>query len=609
MRNIMWHTKIILWLAILLAGLLSACQPSPTPTPTPTPTAPAATGTPGLISEEKLAEIRAECQARSATSLEEQARIPEGHDLVYPPFQGLIYVEDQVVITGPPARIRAVTGALEVDLELMDEISLEYLEMQGADLETLSQQLSTLQQGLRRSPTYVAGLSEEDSDPRRFPSDLESLSEMVIQLYQIPGDKTVVQLVCETNGVSAQAAEAVFSDPNYHLSPAGWDGGGSPWTQNGNWAEMLQGGGLGHAPASGFLDQWALKPAGIELFDEKGSRQTEYMGDNIRVGVFDTSPFPDEPGAGPHVRQFPFPELMGMVIGQSASAEPPLTVWHYDQIPAQTCPGPDRRDPDYDREKQQDISNHGLFVSGLVHAVAPHSEIHLVRVLENDGCGNLYSIAKGLHMFMDATLQDRGGTLRGTVMNLSLGVHRPAGATERFKLPEEVVALQSAVSLALDRGAVVVAAAGNDSYDSGPTPSSMEIPANESGVLGVAATNVNRGRGCFSNEGDIAAPGGDGVGQCEVPKCDENNPEACLVSVIQKPESGYAYWVGTSFATPLISGLAALVLEQGGGTTFGTNVHDQMRVEACPASPPPSDPHLGAGIINVPHTLSGVACP
>ena len=70
---------------------------------------------------------------------------------------------------------------------------------------------------------------------------------------------------------------------------------------------------------------------------------------------------------------------------------------------------------------------------------------------------------------------------------------------------------------------------------------------------------------------DVAAPGGDGINSCEVsgknPDSDEyvcqGEPNFCLISLVDKPYPGYAYWVGTSFATPLVSGQAALLREAG----------------------------------------------
>lgn len=528
----------------------------------------------------ELEDLRQICAQQSEDGRKKQAEKPDR--FVRPPFGDLIYVPNQVILTGSPSAINTVSETLRLDLEPT---------------------------GKKFSLSY-------------WPQDRNEL-EMEVHLYQIPADgKTVEQVACEVNrlrGIDDRREFAVSAHPNYYISPAGWSGGGSPWTQNGEWAE--DGGGWGEAQLTDFRHQWALGPEGIELLDASGKdRMTEYTGKNVRVAVFDTSPFT-------------LPVNVTRTI-EIQEADPPLklTVRHHEPVNAKDCPGWDRRYDGIDREKQ-DISNHGLFVAGLVHAVAPDSEIHLIRVLENDGCGDLFTIESAIDSFIRETLDDnegtpKKGTLKDTVINLSLGVHQPPNP-EEYGLPEEVVSLQDTVQKAIEHGAVVVAAAGNDSYNTTPKATSMEIPANNPRVIGVAASNRARKRGCFSNEGDIAAPGGDGINlpgggkenSCKVPKdvCQMNlnpNPSPCLISLVHKPNPGYAYWVGTSFSTPLVSGLAALTLEKARGTIIlmssvnvAQTISSTITAGACPPATPPTPHYLGAGIANVRHAMQGSACP
>lgn len=567
MRDIR-HTAWVSCLLFLLFGIVWGCAPPTAPPGPPVVTTPAREGisTPGpILSEAQFDRIQRACADRSSRGRAEQAKIPEGKELVYPPFLGLIYIEDQVIVSGSTQDIDALFPRI-ADLAL--------------------EQLATIK------------LDAETS----------------ISLFQIGSGKTVEQVVCEINEISAETESTVVADPNYHISPAGWQGAGSSWTQNGQWTG-LPGGGLAIAPGTDFRTQWALGPAGIELFDATGNRLIAFKGDGIRIAIFDSSPFEEVGDNDKCVGCFRFHDLMGDVFGDFIEAEPPLTVWHHTPAPAPTCPGPDRKDA-HDRETQ-DISNHGLFVTGLAHAVAPHSEIQLIRVLEKDGCGDLFTIEKAIDAFVEETLAERDNTLHGTVLNLSLGVHKPQDPG-RFGLPDEVKSLQLAVRKAVEHGGVVVAAAGNDSADDQGQgilpPLSMEIPADETVVIGVAASNIAGARGCFSNAGDVAAPGGDGAPRggagapsCQIPVCEVGNrnstPDRCLISVARNSDTRYVYWVGTSFATPLVSGLAALTLQASDVQGCGLGPAQVSSAIYAGAANPVGSPFLGAGIVNLPATL------
>ena len=78
---------------------------------------------------------------------------------------------------------------------------------------------------------------------------------------------------------------------------------------------------------------------------------------------------------------------------------------------------------------------------------------------------------------------------------------------------------------------------------------------------------------CYSNTGEVGAPGGDGgiAPNCEpqLQLCNASEPcDYGLVSLVSARSDtvGFAYWVGSSFAAPLVSGVAADALE--GGVTY-----------------------------------------
>ena len=148
-----------------------------------------------------------------------------------------------------------------------------------------------------------------------------------------------------------------------------------------------------------------------------------------------------------------------------------------------------------------------------------------------------------------------------------------------------VTALRCLVDFATDHGAIIVAAAGNESPQH-----AAQIPALWPRVIGVGASNLPLpgelpSHSCYSNRGDVYAPGGDGDQACtpQLSQCAIQPISECgygLISLVTSQTSAggaasgratpyeYAHWVGTSFSTPLVSGLVAYYLED------GTNPHN-----------------------------------
>ncbi|WP_370527042.1 S8 family peptidase [Thermoactinomyces sp. CICC 23799] len=161
------------------------------------------------------------------------------------------------------------------------------------------------------------------------------------------------------------------------------------------------------------------------------------------------------------------------------------------------------------------LTNNGVGIAGM----APKVKILAERVLDANGSGTLDSVAQGI-----THAADQGAD----VISLSLG--SPQGAST----------LEDAVNYAASKGAVVVAAAGNEST------SAPSYPAYYEKAIAVAATDSNDRIASFSNYGswvDVAAPG------------------VNILSTV--PGGGYQTASGTSMATPLVAGQAALLASQG----------------------------------------------
>lgn len=178
-----------------------------------------------------------------------------------------------------------------------------------------------------------------------------------------------------------------------------------------------------------------------------------------------------------------------------------------------------------------EMVGHGSFVAGLVRLVAPDAGILPVTVLNDDGIGTSWSIAKGMYHAIDAGAD---------VINMSLG------STYHAKAVEE------AAAEALAKGIVVVGAAGNLDVED-----PREFPACDGSAFGVAATDRFDLKAPFSNFNDrldLSAPGhSELVGGAF-------DPAASVISTV--PGGGFGVWKGTSFSTAFVSGAAALIRAQ-----------------------------------------------
>ncbi len=455
------------------------------------------------------------------------------------------YVQDQVIISGPVDAVATAVQAAEGIIQ--------------------------------QSPLRRIAFSELDADVRACLNDCADadFAEYVINLYQLSGSETAVAEAIAAINQAVGRGSSVRAEPNW-LSGHPWDPTGSPWDPTGSpWDPTGSSGADSQsAPPELFLKQWAFQQ--IEL---TGAKQPG-TGRGVRIGVFDTSPYNTRSTA-----------VLDWVVEPSPLA---LRLANY---PTPT-----------EDNAQKDLSNHGVFSAGLAHAVAPYADIQLIRVLNDNNVGDLFSLNEALFDFVRAnTRGQRPEGVLGAVINMSLGIRVPPDEAG-FNLPPEVQTLRLILRAAHCAGIVVVAAAGNDSANL-PQPEPANLPANWAPVIGVAGTNQERGRGCFSNRGDLAAPGGDGRPDDKDPtKCvpandvcgDQDCPTAVIGPVIKtEHNTGFAYWSGTSFATPMVSGLAALVIERGGGQLSPDEVR---RVIECGVTAV-SDPALGKGIINVRNTL------
>ncbi|MCF2539686.1 type VII secretion-associated serine protease mycosin [Streptomyces sp. FB2] len=187
-----------------------------------------------------------------------------------------------------------------------------------------------------------------------------------------------------------------------------------------------------------------------------------------------------------------------------------------------------------DGSAARDIEGHGTRVAGIIAA----------RPLKGTGFVGLAPDADILSYRYTGGQEKQGDS--GT-MSQAIRAAVAAGAdviniSSDTANKEDNLGLRQAVAFAVGKGALIVAAAGNDGADG---KFADTYPAAYDGVLAVGASDRNDERAFFSQSGDFVDVAAPGVG---------------MVSTV--PGGGQCTADGTSFAAPYVAGVAALLKQK-----------------------------------------------
>ncbi|GGL85461.1 serine protease [Deinococcus aerolatus] len=214
---------------------------------------------------------------------------------------------------------------------------------------------------------------------------------------------------------------------------------------------------------------------------------------------------------------------------------------------------------------QFDGYGHGTAAASIVLQIAPKVTILPIRVLDADGNGDTSTIASAIDYAVSAGAE---------VINLSLGSNVNTSV------------LNTAIQNAVNKGVAVICASGNTGNTAVlfPAVRADTTTVQGYGSVGVGSVGTNFLKSSFSTYGanlEITAPG-------------EN-----LVAAF--PGSQIASVTGTSFSTPVVSGIVALALSTGAPNTTAREI-SAILTNLNSSATAPRDPlfllGLGYGTVN-----------
>jgi serine protease len=271
----------------------------------------------------------------------------------------------------------------------------------------------------------------------------------------------------------------------------------------------------------------------------------------------------------------------------------------------------------WDDDEPLDFDGHGTHVSGTIGqltndgigtaGIAFNVKLMPVKVIANEwdllfGApheGDDEDVARGIRYAADNGAK---------IINMSIGRTGP---------PDTAPAVESAITYAVGKGVFISISAGNDFEDGNPKEVIAEIASRVQGAVSVAAIDPSKAHAYYSNEAswvELAAPGGSergfgSTGFVRQQTFDFNFTDTFLLPPAQfRPPRfdvfGYIGYIGTSMAAPHVSGVAAMLMQQ--GITSPAAIEDALEKSAIDLGAPGRDDTFGFGLIDARAALRGL---
>jgi serine protease len=271
----------------------------------------------------------------------------------------------------------------------------------------------------------------------------------------------------------------------------------------------------------------------------------------------------------------------------------------------------------WDTSTPLDLDGHGTHVSGTIGQLTNNSagtagvafnvKLMPIKVIDTDwddifgspNQGTDDMVARGIRWAADHGAK---------VINMSIGRTGPSAPV-----------IEDAMKYAIGKGSFIAVAAGNDYENGNPTEVLAEIASRLKGAVSVAAVDQAKAHAYYSSSGswvELAAPGGSfrGFGSQGEGGILQQTYDLALVDTFDlSPKQygaprfdalAYYYFVGTSQATPHVSGLAALMVQQ--GFKDPASIESALEATATDLGDHGRDDLFGFGLIDARSVLRGL---
>jgi serine protease len=294
------------------------------------------------------------------------------------------------------------------------------------------------------------------------------------------------------------------------------------------------------------------------------------------------------------------------------------------------------RDFIWDDDLPLDFSGHGTHVSGTIGQVTNNGANGLGDVVNGGGTAGVAFNVKLMPVKVLSTEWDdifnsphvgtddvvalgiRYAADNGAqIINMSIGHDGPSNCGTNPNQDGCSPVVEAAIRYAVDKGCFVSIAAGNSFDDGNPTEVYAEIAARVPGAVSVAAVNRDKGHTFYSTTGtyvELAAPGGEFGSFGNTGGILQQTLNLDLVTTFDDPPSqfraprfdalAYYYFAGTSMAAPHVSGVAAMLMQQ--GITNPAAIEAALERFAADLGPAGRDSTFGFGLVDARATLRGL---